>query len=110
MTAQTLDVVCIGNALVDVLATADDAFLTTHGIHKGSMTLINEARALQLYDAMGPAVEVSGGSAGNTAPGVASLGGRARSEEKQSEIQSLMRNSYALVCLTKKHEAKLKRH
>src|SRR3546814_6389028 len=53
------------------------AFLTTHGIPKGSMTLIDEARALQLYDAMGPAVEVSGGSAGNTATGVASLGGRA---------------------------------
>src|SRR3546814_9795322 len=77
MTAQTLDVVCIGNALVDVLAKADDAFLTTHGIPKGSLTLIDEARALQLYDSMGPAVEVSGGSAGNTATGVASLGGRA---------------------------------
>src|SRR3546814_4090053 len=77
MTAQTLDVVCIGNALVDVRAKADHAFLTTHGIPKGSMTLIDEARALQLYDAMGPAVEVSGGSAGNTATGVASLGGRA---------------------------------
>jgi sugar/nucleoside kinase (ribokinase family) len=77
MTGQTLDVVCIGNALVDVLAKADDAFLATHGIPKGSMTLIDEARALQIYDAMGPAVEVSGGSAGNTATGVASLGGTA---------------------------------
>lgn len=77
MTDQTLDVVCIGNALVDVLAKTDDAFLAAHGIPKGSMTLIDEARAVELYDAMGPAVEVSGGSAGNTATGVASLGGRA---------------------------------
>ncbi len=77
MTAQTLDVVCIGNALVDVLAKADDAFLATHGIPKGSMTLIDEPRAVEIYGAMGPAVEVSGGSAGNTATGVASLGGRA---------------------------------
>lgn len=77
MTAQTLDVVCIGNALVDILARTDDAFLAAHGIAKGSMTLVDEARALQIYDAMGPGVEVSGGSAGNTATGVASLGGRA---------------------------------
>src|SRR3546814_8440500 len=77
MTAQTLDVVCIGNALVDILARTDDAFLAAHGIAKGSMTLVDEARALQIYGAMGPGVEVSGGSAGNTATGVASLGGRA---------------------------------
>jgi sugar/nucleoside kinase (ribokinase family) len=77
MTAQTLDVVTIGNALVDVLAKTDDAFLAAQGIPKGSMTLIDEARALHLYDAMGPAIEVSGGSAGNTATGIASLGGRA---------------------------------
>lgn len=77
MTAHTLDVVCIGNALVDVLAKAEDSFLEAHGIPKGSMTLIDEARALQLYDAMGPATEISGGSAGNTATGVASLGGKA---------------------------------
>ena len=77
MTAQTLDVVTIGNALVDVLAKADDSFLTAHEIPKGSMTLIDEPRALHLYDAMGPAIEVSGGSAGNTAAGVASLGGKA---------------------------------
>ena len=77
MTAHTLDVVCIGNALVDVLAKAEDSFLEAHGIPKGSMTLIDEARALELYDAMGPATEISGGSAGNTATGVASLGGKA---------------------------------
>src|SRR3546814_5646787 len=77
MTAQTLDAVCIGNALVDILARTDDAFLAAHAIAKGSMTLVDEARALQIYDAMGPGVEVSGGPAGNTATGVASLGGRA---------------------------------
>ncbi|MGD1880502.1 MAG: adenosine kinase [Kiloniellaceae bacterium] len=77
MTAQTLDAVCIGNALVDVLAKADDSFLAEHAIPKGSMTLIDEARALHLYGAMGPAIEISGGSAGNTATGIASLGGKA---------------------------------
>jgi sugar/nucleoside kinase (ribokinase family) len=77
MTAQTLDVVGIGNALVDVLAKAEDAFLAKHAINKGSMTLIDEARALELYAAMGPAMEISGGSAGNTAAGIASLGGKA---------------------------------
>jgi len=77
MTAQTLDVVGIGNALVDVLARTDDAFLSAQEIPKGSMTLIDEARALHLYANMGPAVEVSGGSAGNTMAGIASLGGRA---------------------------------
>src|SRR5690606_39649725 len=82
--SSDLDVVCIGNALVDVLAKADDAFLAAHAIPKGSMTLIDEPRALQLYDAMGPAIEVSGGSAGNTATGVASLGeiGRASCRER----------------------------
>ena len=67
----------IGNALVDVIATADDAFLTGHGLTKGSMALVDPAGALQLYRAMGPAVEVSGGSAANTMAGLASLGTRA---------------------------------
>lgn len=77
MTATHLDVVGIGNALVDVLSKTDDAFLEAHQVPKGSMTLIDQARAEELYGAMGPAVEVSGGSAGNTAAGIASLGGRA---------------------------------
>lgn len=77
MTAPKIDVVGIGNALVDVLSKTDDAFLEAQRINKGSMTLIDELRAVELYDAMGPAVEVSGGSAGNTAAGVASLGGKA---------------------------------
>lgn len=73
----SLDVVGVGNALVDVLATTSDAFLSDHGLVKGSMALIDPERASSLYDAMPPAVERSGGTASNTAAGVASLGGRA---------------------------------
>jgi len=71
------DVLCIGNAIVDVLARVEDAFLPGHGLTKGMMRLIDEPTAEQLYGAMGPAIEVSGGSAGNTAAGIASFGGRA---------------------------------
>ncbi len=71
------DVVCIGNAIVDVLAHADDAFLARHGMAKDSMMLIDAARAEALYGAIGPAVQQSGGSAANTAAGIASLGGSA---------------------------------
>jgi sugar/nucleoside kinase (ribokinase family) len=73
---QKIDVVGIGNAIVDVLAHADDAFLAAHGLTKGSMTLIDAEQARALYAAMGPGVEVSGGSAANTVAGVAALGGR----------------------------------
>ena len=72
-----LDVVGVGNALVDVLTHAGDEFLGHHGLSKGTMQLIDEARARDLYAAMGPGVEVSGGSAANTIVGVASFGGRA---------------------------------
>jgi sugar/nucleoside kinase (ribokinase family) len=75
MAAATLDVVGIGNAIVDVLAHADDAFLAQHGLNKGTMTLVDAARAEALYAVMGPGVEISGGSAGNTMAGIASLGG-----------------------------------
>ncbi|MDQ3306180.1 MAG: PfkB family carbohydrate kinase, partial [Actinomycetota bacterium] len=71
-----LDVAGIGNALVDVIARVDDAFLAEHGLAKGSMALIDSARAEQLYEAMGSAVEVSGGSAANTMAGLASLGAK----------------------------------
>jgi len=76
MAAASFDVVGIGNAIVDVLAHADDGFLDTHGLAKGAMTLIDEARGEALYAAMGPATEVSGGSAANTMAGLAALGGR----------------------------------
>ncbi|WP_341631570.1 adenosine kinase [Sphingomonas agri] len=72
-----LDVLCIGNAIVDVIANADDDFLTREGLVKGSMRLIDADEAERLYAHMGPAHQVSGGSAGNTAAGVAALGGRA---------------------------------
>ena len=71
------DVLAIGNAIVDVLSHADDDFLAGHGLTKGAMTLIDAGRAAALYAAMGPGVEVSGGSAANTAAGIASFGGKA---------------------------------
>jgi sugar/nucleoside kinase (ribokinase family) len=72
-----LDVIGIGNALVDVLSQEREDFLHRHGLAKGTMQLVDEARARQLYEAMGPGIEVSGGSAANTIVGVASFGGRA---------------------------------
>ncbi len=77
MTSARYDVLGIGNAIVDVLARTDDDFLVRQSMRKGAMTLIDEERATALYEAMGPAVEISGGSAANTIVGCASLGGRA---------------------------------
>ena len=77
MAAPRYDVLGIGNAIVDVIAGAEDDFLVKHGMHKGGMTLIDEARARTIYEAMGPATRASGGSAANTIVGVASLGARA---------------------------------
>jgi sugar/nucleoside kinase (ribokinase family) len=74
---QKFDVTAIGNAIVDVLAQADDALLTQQGMAKGVMSLIEAADAERLYALMGPGVEVSGGSAANTAACIAALGGRA---------------------------------
>lgn len=76
MTAAGLDVIGVGNAIVDVLAEADDAFLARHDIPKGGMLLIDEPRARLIYDGMGPGREISGGSAANSIACVASLGGR----------------------------------
>ncbi|CAM5438838.1 adenosine kinase [Mesorhizobium sp. UC22_110] len=70
------DVLCIGNAIVDIIAQCDEAFLADNGIIKGAMNLIDAERAELLYRRMGPALEASGGSAGNTAAGIASFGGR----------------------------------
>jgi sugar/nucleoside kinase (ribokinase family) len=72
-----LDVLCIGNAIVDVIADAGDDFLEREGLVKGSMRLVDAEEAERLYDHMGAGRQVSGGSAGNTAAGVAALGGRA---------------------------------
>lgn len=74
MTEATLDVVGIGNAIIDLLAHADDKFLERHQLARGAMTLIDEATAENLYAAMGPVTRASGGSAGNTIAGLGSLG------------------------------------
>jgi sugar/nucleoside kinase (ribokinase family) len=75
MNSAAIDVVGIGNAIVDVIAHAAEPFLAAEGLAKGAMTLIDAERAEGLYRKMGPAIESSGGSAGNTMAGIASLGG-----------------------------------
>jgi adenosine kinase len=77
MTSARYDVLGIGNAIVDILAQADDSFLSAHGMTKGAMALIDEQRAAAIYSAMGPGSEISGGSAANTIVGIADLGARA---------------------------------
>lgn len=76
MTSAQYDVLGIGNAIVDILANANDELLASQGMAKGSMALIDEARAASIYKAMGPGIEISGGSAANTMVGAASLGAR----------------------------------
>src|ERR1700739_3224487 len=75
MTPASLDVVGIGNAIVDVIAHTEEDFLAREALVKGTMTLIDAQRAEALYQMMGPAIEISGGSVGNTMAGLASLGG-----------------------------------
>lgn len=74
MTAPRYDVIAIGNAIVDVMAPCDDELIEELGLNKGGMTLVDTARAQELYDAMGSAREISGGSAANTLAGMAALG------------------------------------
>lgn len=76
MTNVTYDALCIGNAICDVFAHVEDDFLVAEGLVKASMRLIDTGEALRLYDKMGQTVRISGGSAGNTAAGIASLGGK----------------------------------
>jgi sugar/nucleoside kinase (ribokinase family) len=76
MTSTKYDVLGIGNAIFDVLVQTDEGFLARHGMTKGGMALIDEARALAIYGDMGPATEMSGGSAANTIVGIADLGAR----------------------------------
>ena len=76
MTSARFDVLGIGNAIVDVIARTEEDFLLEQSMHKGTMALIDEARAQSIYAAMGPAIETSGGSAANTIVGLASLGSR----------------------------------
>ncbi|MEC8215228.1 MAG: adenosine kinase [Cyanobacteriota bacterium] len=75
--STSLDVVGIGNAIVDVLVQTDDGFLRTHSLQKGGMALIDEPQAERLYKASGPGLETSGGSVANTMVGIAQLGGKA---------------------------------
>lgn len=75
MPQMNSDVLGIGNAIVDVIARQDNAFLDLHGLEKGSMQLVDEDGVVCLYDKIGPATEVSGGSAANTIAGITSLGG-----------------------------------
>src|SRR5882757_9018398 len=77
MTSAKYDVLGIGNAIFDVLVQTDESFLGRHGMTKGGMALIDEARALSIYQDMGPAIEMSGGSGANTIVGVSNLGARA---------------------------------
>ena len=77
MPAEKFEVLGLGNAIVDVIAFTEDDYLLSHDLAKGSMRLIDEAQAEKLYQSMGPATIISGGSAANTIVGVASLGGSA---------------------------------
>jgi sugar/nucleoside kinase (ribokinase family) len=77
MAEAKYDVLGIGNAIFDVLVRTDEGFLAAHGMAKGGMALIDETRAASIYRDMGPATEMSGGSAANTIVGVANLGARA---------------------------------
>ena len=76
MSEPLYDVIAIGNAIVDVMAPCEDADIERLGLAKGGMTLVDTARAQELYDAMGPAREISGGSAANTLAGLAALGAK----------------------------------
>ncbi len=76
MTEIRFDALCIGNAICDVFAHVEEDFLLQEGLVKGSMRLIETDEAVALFNKMGQTVRISGGSAGNTAAGIASLGGR----------------------------------
>lgn len=87
MSQADYDVVAIGNAIVDVVASAEQSFLAAEGVAKGAMTLIDAPRAEALYARMGPGLEMSGGSAANSMVGLAGLGGRAAFIGKVSDDQ-----------------------
>src|SRR5260370_20894325 len=88
MTDAKYDVLGMGNAICDVLVQTDEGFLGRHGMTKGGMALIDEARATAIYADMGPATEMSGGSAANTIVGIANLGARAAYVGKVRDDQS----------------------
>lgn len=94
MTATRTDVLALGNAIVDVIASAEEDFLARHQLAKGAMMLIDEARAESLYAAMGPGKVISGGSAANTIAGLASFGGNGAfiGKVRQDELGKLYRH------------------
>ena len=94
MTSTRTDVLALGNAIVDVIASAEEDFLAKQSLAKGAMMLIDEARAEALYAAMGPAKVISGGSAANTIAGLASFGGRGAfiGKVKADELGKLYRH------------------
>ena len=87
MADTRFDVIGIGNAIVDIISRCDDSFLQTHNLPKGHMRLIDTSEAEALYDAMGPGIESSGGSAANTMAGLASFGAQAGFIGKVAEDQ-----------------------
>ena len=111
MTGSDFDVLCIGNAIVDVIARVEEGFVSRHGLVKGSMNLIDEARAEQLYADMGQAIEVSGGSAGNTAAGIASLGGKAAyfGKVKADQLGAIFRHDMRAQGVSIRHAARHRR-
>ena len=102
MAAPRFDVLGIGNAIVDVIARTDDDFLVAQKMQKGGMALIDEARAKAIYDAMGPAMQISGGSAANTIAGVASFGARAAfvGKVKDDEVGRIFRHDITKAGVT----------
>jgi adenosine kinase len=102
MAAPRFDVLGIGNAIVDVIARTDDDFLVAQKMQKGGMALIDEARAKGIYDAMGPAMQISGGSAANTIAGVASFGARAAfvGKVKDDEVGGIFRHDITKAGVT----------
>ncbi len=102
MSKGNLDVVGIGNAIVDVLSKTDDSFLQNNGIRKGTMTLVEAAQAEDLYAKVGPGVEVSGGSAANTVAALASLGSTAGFIGKvaQDQLGSVFRHDIRAAGVT----------
>ena len=94
MTSSRTDVLALGNAIVDVIASAEEDFLKGHGLTKGAMALIDEPRAEALYRAMGPGKVISGGSAANTIAGLASFGGKGAfiGKVKDDELGRLYRH------------------
>ena len=102
MAAPRFDVLGIGNAIVDVIARTDDDFLVAQKMQKGGMALIDEARATAIYDAMGPATQISGGSAANTIAGVASFGARGAfvGKVKDDEVGRIFRHDITKAGVT----------